>query len=82
MFTKLQKITILFVLIIGIYIPSAYCAMEYLDLETMWNECDIAIKGTVNNINNSDLGWYRIVEIEVETYYIRQSEEAAVKLTH
>jgi len=47
----------------------------------MWNECDLAVLGTVNSINNSEKGGYhRIVEINVETYYLRQLDEPTVRV--
>ncbi|MBN2334439.1 hypothetical protein JXL21_02690 [Candidatus Bathyarchaeota archaeon] len=55
--------------------------MVRLDIETMWNECDLAVLGKVNSINSSEEGgYYRIVEIEVETCYLRQLDESTVRV--
>ena len=81
MSTNVQKIIILGFLFVSISIPIVHCAMVRLDTDTMWNECDLAVLGTVNSINNSEKGgYYRIVEIDVETYYLRQLDEPTVRI--
>jgi len=77
----LKKIILFLALITGIYIPLANCAMVHLDTETLWNECDLAVVGTVLSINNIQKGgFFRIVEVEVDNYYLRQVDEPSVKI--
>ncbi|MBD3173321.1 hypothetical protein GF326_12725 [Candidatus Bathyarchaeota archaeon] len=55
--------------------------MVSLETETLWNECDLAVVGTVLSVNNTEKGgFYRIVEVEVETYYLRELDEPTVKI--
>ncbi len=81
MFTKIQKIIVFLVLTASLLVPVASCFMEHIETETLWNECDLAVVGTVLSINNTQKGgFYRIVEIEVETYYIKELDEPTVKI--
>ena len=82
---KNRKLALLMLLFIGVLTPMANCSMVHIDAETLWNECDLAVLGTVESITNS-IGYnqkgdyFRIVEIKVESYYISQLDESKVKI--
>jgi hypothetical protein len=55
--------------------------MIRIDIDTMWAESDLAVLGTVSCIENSVTGgFYRIVEIKVESYYISPLEDQTVRV--
>lgn len=81
MSVKVYEIIFFLALITGICIPVVYCAMDRLEVETLWNECDQAVLGTVISIDKSGKGsYYRIVAIEVETFYLKESDDPTVKV--
>jgi hypothetical protein len=81
MLTNIQKIVIITFLLFSISISAANCEMIYIDIETMWNESDLAVLGKVTSINNTQKGgFYRIVEIKVESYYIKKLDAPIVRI--
>ncbi len=82
---KNRTLALLMLLFTGVLTPMANCSMVPIDTDTLWNECDLAVFGTVESITNS-IGdnqkgdYFQIVEIKVESYYISQLDESKVKI--
>ena len=77
---KLVAFLILFALI---PIVNVYGAMVKLDLDTLWDESDAAVLGTVTRIENH-MGArgliYRIIIIQVEDHFIQPSNKTTVRV--
>lgn len=82
---KNRTLPLLMLLFTGVLIPVANCSMVRIDTETLWNECDYAVHGTVESITNSigdnqNIDYFRIVEIKVYSYYVGQLDEPRIKI--
>ena len=58
-------------------------SMVKVDIDTMWEESDLVVLGNVTSIETQivDKGMiYRIVTIQVETYYIQTLNQSTVKV--